>query len=685
MPQRAAHISRLAKRNGWPSRERNGRGGGREYPLACLPAETRNAIAAQLVGDLQPAQVEPSSVIAAPQAPAAANLTDWQRECAEARGALVAEARRIGVAVGMNRAVDTMVKLAREGGLPDPLQGMVPVANARAGDKRTLSRGSLFRWLSLSEQGFAALAPKFSCAVVEIPAWLPLLLALYQRPTKPSVAFCIETLEKQSPPGAEVPSESAARRWLKRISPVDLARGRMGARELKSIRPFVRRDSSHMWPGDCYTADGHTFDAEVAHPAHGRAFRPEITSVLDIATRRCVGWSAGLAESTWAVLDAQRNAIETNGICALWYVDNGSGYRNAMQSDAVVGFASRVGMTITHSLPYNSQARGVEERSHQSIWVRGAKQLPTYMGADMDREAKQKVFKLTRRDIKRTGSSVLLMPWTEFLAFCQRQVDAYNARPHRTLPRVRDAATGKLRHMSPDEAWQQAIDEGWQPLTVSAAESADLFRPYKLCSVIRGEVRLFNNTYFSKALEHYHGERLQVGYDIHDASRVWVRDAEGRLVCVAGFEANSRAYFPQPVINQAKEKRALGIIRRAEVKIDDAKDELNPQQLIEHQASNVIEMPFAMPELAEAEPENVVALRASEDDPPGFGTNDLDFYRWMLDHPERVQPHHNEWLEDEMRESPTFRSMVEEEQVLRGMRPARRSYDKDEEFEVAAG
>jgi putative transposase len=68
---------------------------------------------------------------------------------------------------------------------------------------------------------------------------------------------------------------------------------------MKNIKPFVRRDISQLQPNDVWTADGHTFDAEVQHPMHGRPFRPEITAIIDVATRRIIGWSVGLAESVW--------------------------------------------------------------------------------------------------------------------------------------------------------------------------------------------------------------------------------------------------------------------------------------------------------------------------------------------------------------------------------------------------
>ena len=57
-----------------------------------------------------------------------------------------------------------------------------------------------------------------------------------------------------------------------------------------------------------------------------------------------------------------------------------------------------------NSIAYNSQARGIGERIHRTIWVRAAKELPTYMGADMDPQAKQAVFKKTRQDIAKSAA-----------------------------------------------------------------------------------------------------------------------------------------------------------------------------------------------------------------------------------------------------------------------------------------
>lgn len=661
-------AERKALTESWRYEESNARGGKKRlYPLASLPTPVREAILHHSIKTVSSpgvvtaisAQVLSAAAGSSPTAVAPfyskpAELKDWQRDTAAARTAIINEVKRLASAAGIEKAIHAVIALAANNELTEQLQRLVPVANAKAGadGKRTLSRTSIYRWMREAEQGFTALAPKANDGM-RVPVWAPALLALYQQPQKPTLRKCLEDL--QLPDGVSAPSYWAAQRFLDKMSKLDLVRGRMLPRELKNVRAFVRRDTSHMWPGDCYTSDGHAFDAEIAHPRHGRPFRPEITTVLDVATRRCCGWSVDLAESTWAVLDAMRHAVETCGIQALHYVDNGSGQKNALMTDEVTGFMARLGITITHSLPYNSQARGLEERSHQSIWVRGAKDLPTYIGAGMDREAKQSAFKITRRDIAAVGTSRLLMPFNEFLAWCGKQVDDYNNRPHRALAKIADPVTGKMRHQTPNEAWEAAKTEGWEPVMVSQEEAADLFRPYKIGKTHRAEVRLFGNIYFNKVLEHYNGEDVRIGYDIHDGSRVWVRDLEGRLICIAEFEANKRAYFPQSQIDMAAQKRAEGRIKRAQAKIDEAEEELNPPLVIEHQQPVTVPVfAFKEPELQVLEPMHGVEPIQAEPLPEGVAalpvqrpmfTSDAAKFRWLKANPRELTAQDNTWLD----------------------------------------
>ncbi len=643
-PSSDRRMREKAERENWPARKRTGKGGGYEYQP---PADVMKKIRARVLHNVmqQPAtnatplpETAAQTAIIESTPVTAASLKDWQRTTAEARLSICHEIKRLGAFVGLDLAVRNFIKNASAGQLPEPYQSLAYAANAKHGDGRSLSRTSIYRWLKESEGGIVALAPK-SREESAVPAWAGHLLKIYQQPQKPSLSYCMHELAKILPPDIEAPSYFAANRFLKKFSNTELQSGRMGSRELRNIKPFVRRDTAQMWPTDAYTADGHTFDAEVAHPLHGRPFRPEITTVLDINTRKAVGWSAGLAESTWAVLDALRHAVMTGGIPAIFYVDNGSGYRNAAMSNDVTGFMSRLGITITHSLPYRSQARGLEERSHQSIWVRGAKMLPTYIGNDMDKEAKQQAFKVTRADVKNIGTSRLLMAWQDFINWCQQQVDDYNNRPHRALDKIYDAS-GKKRHMTPNEAWQQAIKEGFKAVEIEKHEVDDLFRPYKEAKTSRGEVRLFGNLYFHTELEHYHGETVRVGYDIHDAGKVWVRNQKGNLICVAEFEANKRNYFPQSFIEQAAQKRAEGRIKRAQAKIDEAMEELQPAALIEQTAIELPVVNIQQEITASHMTENVVTLPVKR---PFFST-EPEKYRWLMSHGKEITEEDQRWI-----------------------------------------
>ena len=121
-------------------------------------------------------------------------------------------------------------------------------------------------------------------------------------------------------------------------------KGRLGSRELKKFKAYISRDTSNLWPTAVYTADGHTFDAEVQNPLTGKPFRPEITTVIDVYTRKVVGWSVDLSERTNSVYMALVRSIITHGIPAIWYVDNGKGFNNSCFDDNLVGYSTALAL-----------------------------------------------------------------------------------------------------------------------------------------------------------------------------------------------------------------------------------------------------------------------------------------------------------------------------------------------------
>jgi putative transposase len=532
---------------------------------------------------------------------------------------------------------------------------------------------TLTRWFAERDKGLSLLVPRARERGPRVPPWAHALLKAWQQPQKPTLTWALAQLVEPGalPDGVEPPSKSAARRFLAKLHAVDRQRGRMGPRELKNIRPYRLRDASGLWPGEVYTMDGHTFDAEVAHPFHGQPFRPEITACLDVATRRLVGWSVALAESALAVLDALRHAVQVGGIPAILYVDNGTGYANALMEDQAVGFMARLGITKQHSLPYNSQARGAIERAHRTIWVKLAKTLPTYMGMGMDQEARNRAYKLTRQEIAATGSSRLLPAWAEFVAACERAAADYNARPHAANPKISDPLTGKKRHLSPDELWADLIRQNPECLApVAEADLADLFRPYKTAKIVRGWVRLFGNRYFHDDLAGHHAESAFVGYDIHDAGRVWVRDRNQRLIAVALLNGNSAPYFGTSAVEVAAIGRAKARAHRLERRLDEVHLELaGGRPALEGRVATPEEAAAAREYLAAraAEPPApaapAMAPESSSEPAPVAGRprvfeSDLDLWRWVNDRPDDATDRDRAYLADCL-EDDDFRHLVE--------------------------
>lgn len=672
VPTTERAIRYMAARQGWACRKREGRGGGMEYPLSALPSA---ALAAYRLRHEQPA------VPALPVAPSSAPATvaAWQIACRDARLVLLGEVDTIQVRADLSarQAILALVDLAQKGQLRPDLQAIIPTANAKSGGKaggRTLSRASLYDWRKAREEGgVAALLPK-APPKAGAQAWHPYFLRAWRQFQNPELSEVLRThLPPLLPEGMEVPSYDQARRFLRSLSPQERERGRKGPRAMFALKAYKKRDTSDLEPTSIYTADGKLFPAEVMNPLSGLPFKPEVTTVLDVATKRAVGWSAALSENASGVTDALRNATMTGGIGAILYTDNGPGFDNIRLDAPLTGILARLGTVNYDSLPDRSHSRGLIE-GWMKWWNKAAKRLPTYSGKDVDKEYAQAVHKITRKEIKEFGQSRLVMPWAEFLKLCQETIDTYNARPHSALPKITDPVTGKRRPMSPNECWADWEARGWKAVTVAPDEADDLFRSYEERMVNRCVVQIGGNEYHHTALDPYHGQKVAVGYDLHDANHVWVREVErtaevhrlGRLICVADWDGHKTRYVPVSMEEQGKVARVEAAVRRLDDKKGRKLAELKGSQLLDHQ-------PVAAPvEITTDEQDRADAMIARLEpvaEPvqrmaggrPVFGS-DLEWARWVLEHPTAATPQDFGGLREKLRRR-TFRDLLEMEGV----------------------
>ncbi|AYC32733.1 transposase [Pseudomonas cavernae] len=556
LPTTPRAIRSLAQRTGWSSQRRIGSKAS-EYAFASLPAETQQSLLSKTVGAAN------SPEVIERDANFSSRLNDTQRSIMIARLAFIREVEHLSKVTSQRRAIATLLEQIHTGELSLYLAERLERANDRKTSDRNLSERTLKRWLAdYKQHGEAGLAPARRKAEVNVPEWAADFLRCYQRPTKPSVeASYAEFAGKHS---GERPSIHQVRRFLNKLSVDARELGRCSTQEAKAHKPFNRRNTLNMLPGEVYTADGHTFDAEVLNPRTGKPYRPEITTVIDVATRRALGFSVGEAESHIVVLDALRDAVQRGGMFVMFYVDNGPGYKSGTVREVV----ERLGGSMVHALPYNSQARGLIERAHQTIWVNAAKKLPSYLGADMDRHAGHKVHKITRRQLRDFGSTSLMPTFDEFRAGAEAEIEAYNRKPHRGLPKIRDPQTFQRRHMTPLEAWDVAIAKGWEPLKAPPEVVHDLFRPQIVRKTMRGEIAWAGERYALDALADLHGKQVWVAYDVRDASRVWVRTMSGELIGEARLNGNASDYIAPSIVEQGYAKQAKGQFKKTVAKLE---------------------------------------------------------------------------------------------------------------------
>lgn len=587
----ARFISRVAAVHPELVRPRAGRGGGLEVAAAALPAEARRELSrrahadAERSADLVDLAAEHETNQRQIAMRGIGHLTARQRHVMEARATvlLAIEAAALLGGGGKDRAIRAFVEDAKATRLDPDRARAVELANDKGGGSGRVSRATIYDWFKARETlGVIGLAPEVTRQKADLPPWFDDFLRHYGKPSKPSIAEALREFNRALPAKAERPTEAAVRRCLKKMPQLERLKGREGKLALRARLAYTARDFADLLPTSVYVADGKTFDAEVANPIHGRPFRPELTTIIDVATRRVVGWSASLDENTFGVVDALRRACGANGIPAIFYTDRGPGYRNEAMDAPLTGFMARAGITAMRALPYNSQAKGVVERLNQ-VYTAAAKALPTYIGRDMDKEAKLIAFKTTRREIAVAGSSRLLVGWDAFLDLIEETLASYNDRPHSSLPKIRDAQLGRLRHMTPNEMWAAKLD-GFEAVIPDDAELDDMFRPYVQRRTRRALVDWLGNSYFAPALEALDGQDVVVGYDIRDASRVWVREIDevdgervpGRLIAIATFEGHRTRYVPLSAEQAAMEKRAKGRLGRLQSKIEVVGQELRP-------------------------------------------------------------------------------------------------------------
>ena len=604
-------IEKRAKKEAWPYQESSSQARGgklKKYLVSGLPAEIQTAIKEKQAAALL-AAAEPVGLPAVADVPvrrgvqlgldvdeAARGLNDKRRACAYARMALAQEVLKMHRVAGLSlkAAIAYVIGQLEAGLLPRQLAELVPVANDRSGGKAKVSARSLLEWTTLYQRNdtangrLAALAPKPTRTEKPLMSygWLAYFMQFHCRPSAPKLAHSYEQFADwwlANMAVNDLPSIDQVRRVWNKLPEMMRERGRKTGAAYKALLPYVKRDWDALRPGDVWIGDGHSFKAKVAHPVHGRPFKPEVTVIIDGCSRMAVGFSVSLAESCVAVSDALRIGIKHFGAPLMYYSDNGGGQTGKTIDHEITGLTARLGIHHETGLPGNPQGRGIIEHLWPNTLIKLAREYETFTGAGMDSSTKNLMYRKLESafNAQEQGRELTdeqrrykakLPSWPQFLNDVAACLDAYNKRAHSSLPKTSDG----LHYCPRDYYAARMAAENLTAELLSEAELDMMFRPQEIRKVQRGWLDLFNNQYFSADLAAYNKDEVRVAYDLDDAESVLVYDMDGKFLCKAILNGNKRAAFPITVRDQLAEKRAKGRIKRAENVIRLAEAEKNP-------------------------------------------------------------------------------------------------------------
>ena len=518
-----------------------------------------------------------------------------------------------------SKAIDAWMMALADGSMPVPQQLWCALANdkngfawevtyAAGGPTATplagqsiayfagkLSKRTIQRWIGLRKSGGDdALIPGKRSKDMAVPGWAPFFLAELQRPQKPAkktaydkMAETLNGLGWRLHVGAgvcgvaEYPDYTTVCRWYReKYSALDKHKGRNTGSAMNPYKFAHKRTAEGMWPLLEVHSDGWNTHFTAPHPVSGKFVTFEVWHSHDVATRKAYVHerSIGLSENMVVILGSLYAVCAEDGEPVVWQTDNtGSVKNDRVEFDPSASIAARRGITIVHNLPGNSQANGIAENFNQYLDER-AKELGTYQGKSMDSLSAKRTLRITQKMVKamqssdaeevarlraeaqKTGCGLIFGSYGEAVAWVKRIVSEFNDRPHRTLPKITDAS-GKRRHMTPNERLAQFIADGWERAPLAGAELQDAFRVHEVKRVSRGMVSVMGQTYHHAELDHLNGEDVLVAYDIEDGRQVYIKSLDGVPLYAATFY-ESRHYRPMSFYEIALEKRADMQIKR---------------------------------------------------------------------------------------------------------------------------
>lgn len=556
-------LDKRAKREGWPSRPRQGRGGGYEWPFESLPEDVRLRV-------LRAEQRERDAVCAAGPRPtlATTGVSGTKKRKALAKVDLVALYTE-----WMDKAGHGSKGAARAEFMNAYKGGAWPALLEVLGSK--VSWQSIERWkVSLRRTKTVASLVDTRGTMNAVRTAMDerhaeVLLKLVLMPNSPSIESALSRAgDAMRAMGMGVPSKSTMRRFLKKWKELNFGtwvytrEGKKAWNDKAAF--FIERDYSKISVGDIMVADGHVLNFETLNPETGKAQRMELVVWYDMASNCPLGWEIMPTENTQCIASAFRRAVMSLGKYPLIaYLDNGKAFRSKyfngvdFRQTGMGGLFHDLGIHTIFAWPYHGQSKTVERffgTLHElEQWT------PSYVGNNIDSKPPRlnRGEMMHRKAWDAAGGRALTMQETHVAV--ARWIDRYINKPQR----------GHLNGKCPAEVFLAGRGTG-----VDERELRELMMAKEVRKLGREGVRLFGERYYAPEL-YSRTHAVQVRYDINDLSSVLVYSRDGeRLICEAprmdkvhpaasllGSEADKKHFQQSIQLKKEQEQDASMIVR----------------------------------------------------------------------------------------------------------------------------
>jgi putative transposase len=438
------------------------------------------------------------------------------------------------------------------------------LAETRTVNGKKVDWRTLFRWLKRYRQGGKpALARKpnanrgQSSFFKRYPAAAELAKATWLVPAAPADRAYRAILRNQDRlgiPDAELPSYATVRRYLDKIPQPIKVLAREGQRRWnETAAPHLTRDYTTVRPGTIYTSDHMIHDVEVRNDcfvnvAQDAPMRLRFTCIMDLSSRKIVGYAWTADGDSLSIATALRRAVERYGVPDVFYCDNGSDYKKLAKgalhtrpTPEQIGAASaklehcgalqQLGIKVQMCLPYRPQGKNIE-RAFRTVHMRLDSIFRDYLtGSPATRPDAAVLIGTEHRRLQKMGLAQhsRLMPASYFIRLAETYIEQqYNA--------AHEHNGQGMKGRTPNEVFEAGNPPARRRMADAAVLSMLLF-DRKTAIARRGEVTLNKQQYVpisiqdKAALHLANRESVVVAFDPNDPSLAFALDQHGRSLC----------------------------------------------------------------------------------------------------------------------------------------------------------